>query len=216
VTPEQKSALLTTAAPDRSAHQFGTPAAVRQRAGEVMTAVPFPAKRNSGAALNWEHQGPLTEAEVQRLVQVNAMCDWLRQAVEEFEAGALSPTARRVVSDIPRWSMLRGLPFKRGAGGGGDGNGGRGRYPAHEGAEVLRAPQEGVAVRVGDGDGLAACKSPLAIRRGSDPPPPAFRDTVAGISSGSLTRIEPHEHQQLHDHAVSARRQPVALALHRA
>jgi hypothetical protein len=111
VTPEQKSALLTTAAPDRSAHQFGTPAAVRQRAGEVMTAVPFPAKRNSGAALNWEHQGPLTEAEVQRLVQVNAMCDWLRQAVEEFEAGALSPTARRVVSDIPRWSMLRGLPF---------------------------------------------------------------------------------------------------------
>jgi hypothetical protein len=88
--------------------------AVRRRAEEVMADVPFPPGRNSAAGLSWgthEQMSTLAEADIQLMVQLNAMCDWLRYAVESAELGQLAPATRTILADLPRWPAVRRLPW---------------------------------------------------------------------------------------------------------
>jgi hypothetical protein len=113
VTPQEKSAALRTAPAlnvDPSAGFYRVDQ-VRSRAEQVMRDVPFPPGRNRANELIWEHQGPLSEADVQALVQANAMCDWLGYANELAQAGHLTNEVRTILRDLPDWAGVRTLPF---------------------------------------------------------------------------------------------------------
>ena len=115
-TPAEKSAALS-AAPnltfDPSAGLYVAESAIRARAEQVMPSVPFPPNRNSAASLDWGRQGALTEGDVQHLVQVNAMCDWVAYVADAAESGdaRLREDILRVMRDVPRWPAVRDLPF---------------------------------------------------------------------------------------------------------
>jgi hypothetical protein len=70
--------------------------------------VPLPA----GGTFNgvrWEQGGPVTAAQMDGVLEYNAMCQWLRAWRDGREPGL----AAHVLQTVPQWPALRGTPVSR-------------------------------------------------------------------------------------------------------
>lgn len=89
----------------RGGREYSTPEAARAAAARTATAVPMPEGSNVNG-IRWEEAGgSFTEADVQFLVQYNALCQWTR-ALDDGRDTATAETVRRAT---PRWSALRAV-----------------------------------------------------------------------------------------------------------
>jgi hypothetical protein len=119
-TLAEKSAVLAAAPAlsfDAAEGFYGDGEAVRRRAKEVIADVPCPPDRNSAAALSWgdhEQMTSLVESDIQLMVQLNAMSDWLHYTVETAASGQLIPDIQDVLAHLPQWPAVRQLPWSDG------------------------------------------------------------------------------------------------------
>jgi len=119
-TLAEKSAVLAAAPAlsfDAAERFYGDGEAVRRRAKEVIADVPCPPDRNSAAALSWgdhEQMTSLVESDIQLMVQLNAMSDWLHYTVETAASGQLITDIQDVLAYLPQWPAVRQLPWSDG------------------------------------------------------------------------------------------------------
>ena len=102
-------------APDLSAAGQRLPAATaRVQAALRGVAIPLPA----GGTFNgvrWEQGGPITSAQLDGVLEYNAMCQWLRA----WRDGRERALAARILQIVPSWPALRGTEAGRPADGAG-------------------------------------------------------------------------------------------------
>jgi hypothetical protein len=103
-----RAAALAGAPGLTAARPTFTAATARLQAALRGLGIPLPA----GGTFNgvrWEEGGPVTSAQMDGVLEYNAMCQWLRAWRDGREAGLAS----RVLQTVPSWPALRGSEAAR-------------------------------------------------------------------------------------------------------
>jgi hypothetical protein len=90
--------------------------AVRERAAQVIAEIPHPPGLSSASALSWDdgEQMSSVEGDIQLIVQLNAICDWIRHAVERRLIGDdIQPGLWEVLAALPAWPAIRRSVWSR-------------------------------------------------------------------------------------------------------